>query len=206
MYKYYRINSRRLFQIFVLSLLISMITGCIPASNYQKYENRELGISLEKPELWELNYNERNGMIVLTKNGNILINESSRIEIQGPACTHNLNNFTNPREEIEWNIERIRDLYHLESLPMIQEIEEINYEDYKYTSTTIAIPTISLSADSDRNQMGNSSPELMQLIDIIAISKDDNTIINYIYKGKNEIVNNQAKEIINSIKIICSSG
>lgn len=186
-------------------LLLIYITGCNTVSPKQLYENVEAGISIEKPEGWELTYVERNGMIVLATETGIWNKRSVRIEIQGPACPSISTNFNNPHEEVEWNIERIRKLYNLDSVTVVQKPLKAKTGDYEVAKSVIMIPSMALPEDSSRNQVGDRGPDIFQTIDIFAITDGDNTVMAYIYEGNSDKLNVQAQEIIDSIQIICST-
>jgi hypothetical protein len=189
----------------VALLLLFYLAGCNAASSKQLYENAEVGISIEKPENWELTYVERNGMIVLATETGVWNKYSVRIEIQGPACPSISTNFNNPYEEVEWNIDRIRKLYNLDSVIVVQEPLEAKTGDYEVTKSVIMIPSMALPEDSSRNQVGNRGPDIFQTIDIFAITDGDNTLMAYIYEGNSDKLNVQAQEIMDSIQITCST-
>jgi hypothetical protein len=189
----------------ILLLLVYITTGCNATSSKQFYENTETGISLERPGNWELAYVERNGMIVLASENGIWDKDSVRIEIHGPACVSVSTDFKNPYEEVEWNIDRIRKLYNLDSITVVQEPTTDKVGDYEITKSIIMIPSTALPEDSSRNQVGVRDPEIFQTIDIIAITNGGNTIMTYIYEGNSDVLNAQAQEIITSIQITCSN-
>jgi hypothetical protein len=169
------------------------------------YTNPKTDISLEKPDNWNLEYIERNGMIVLeTKNWN-RGKVSARVEIQGPACTLDSGGFNNSKEEIEWNIDRIRILYGLNSVAMVQKPSNTEIGEYEVTKAVIVIPTMSMLNDLNRNQVGDSDPNISQTIALSAITYNDNTLMAYIYKGNDEVLNAQAQEIVDSIRITCAA-
>jgi hypothetical protein len=187
----------------VLLLLVYIMGGCNATSSMESYENTEAGISLEKPENWELSYIERNGMIVLTTENGIWNRDSVRIEIQGPACLSVPANSSSPDEELERNIDRIRKLYNLESVTVVQEPTKSKTGDYEVTKSIIMIPSMALPQDSSRNQVGERGPDIFQIIDISAITHKGYTVMTYIYKGNSETLNTQAQTIIDSIQFTC---
>lgn len=198
-------NWHRLYFPVALLLLVYVVAGCNPTSSKQLYENTEAGISLEKPENWELAYIERNGMIVLAVENRIWDKDSVRVEIHGPACPSTLTKFNSPYEEVEWNIDRIRKLYSLDAVTVVQEPIKAKTGDYEVTKSIIVIPSMALPEDSSRNQVGNRGPNIFQTIDIFAITDGDNTLMTYIYEGNSDTLNAQAQEIIDSIQMTCST-
>jgi hypothetical protein len=198
-------KAHKLYFPIILLWLVYIATGCNATSSKQPYRNTEVGISLDKPENWELAYIERNGMIVLATESGIWNKDSVRIEIHGPACLSVPTNFKSPDEEVEWNIDRIRKLYNLDSVTVVQEPIKVKTGDYEVTKSIIMIPSMALPEDSSRNQVGDRGPDIFQTIDIVALTDGDNTLMTYIYEGNSDALNAQAQEIIDSIQIICSN-
>jgi hypothetical protein len=168
----------------------------------QFYENSELGIKLERPENWSVDYYERNGSIVLTTENRFPNKGSASVDIFGSACNSTL--FNPPDEALEYNIDRIRGLYDLDSITIIQEPMIFGTIDKEIVNATIQIPTTSIPKDSPGNQVGERSPEVFQIIDIFAIKySNDDLIMAYIYKGNSEQLNAQAEGIVDSIQSTC---
>jgi hypothetical protein len=182
--------------------IVYIVSACSSPSPKQLYENFEFGISLEKPGNWSLEFYERNGSIVLEAKDGIWNKNSARIEIYGYACIPSL--FANLDEELESNIDRMRTLYNLDSVTIVQ--ESTKTEDNEVAMSTIMIPTISLPEDSTRNQIGIREPDVFQIVDILAIRNSNNeSIMVYLYKGNSEELNIEAKDIVDSIKLTCST-
>jgi hypothetical protein len=184
--------------------IVYIVSACSSTSSKQLYENSEFGINLERPGNWSLEFYERSGSIVLEAESGIWNKNSARIEIYGYACVPTL--FDDPGEELEANINRIRTLYNLDSIIIVQEPTKTEDNEVAMT-TTIMIPTISLPEGSARNQIGVREPDIFQTIDILAMrnSNNDESLIVYVYKGNSEVLNTEAKDIVDSIKLTCST-
>lgn len=185
-------------------LVICILLGCSSTTPTQLYEYSELGIKLESPENWSVDYYERNGSIVLKAASRSPNRNSARIDIFGSTCSSTL--FNPPDEALEYNIDRIRRLYDLDSITIIQEPKKFEAIDKEIVNATIQIPTTSLPEDSPGNQVGERSPNVFQVIDIFAIKySNDELIMVYVYKGNSEQLNAEAEGIVDSIQSTCSS-
>lgn len=153
--------------LFVLLSFILMVSGCSSTASKEIYRNSEFGISLEKPGKWSIEFYERSGSIVLEAEHGVWNKDSARIEIYGYACVPTWFQFTD--EEIESNIERIRTLHNLDSITIIQEPTKSEIGDNEISKAIITIPTLSLPEDSAKNQVGDWSPGIIQMIEIFAI-------------------------------------
>lgn len=187
-----------------LLLVACLISGCNSTSSTQPYENPEFGIRLKKPRTWDLAFYKRSGSIVLEAETGIGNKDSARIEIYGYACVPAM--FNDPVEAIESNIDRIRALYYLDSVTIVQDPIRVETEDYEVTKAIISIPTMSLPEDSVENQVGDRDPNVFQPIDMFDIRDgNNNSIMVQLYKGNNEGLNADAEEIIDSIQLTCST-
>jgi len=187
-----------------LLLMVYLISGCNPTTSKQLYENPISGISLEKPDNWDLAYYERSGRIVLEAETGFWHKDSAHIEIQGSACLSHPVTTNSSYQRLEHDIERIRDLYRLDTITIVQQPTIVESGENEVTKAVVSIPTMSLPEDSVANQVGDRGPDLYQTIDIFAIRGINTFLMAYIYKGKNEILNAQAQEIIDSIQRTCS--
>jgi hypothetical protein len=185
-------------------LVICITSGCISASSKELYKNPEAGVSLEKRTDWDVAYYSRNGKIVLESGNENKREGSARVEIGGSACSAHLP--STPEEQIKLHMDRIRILYNLPSVTVVQEPTQIEIGGYKTINAIILVPTMALSKDAIANQVGVQSPEVFQTIAIFAIEDNNhNSAMAYIYKGNNETLNAQAQEIVDSIRITCAA-
>ncbi|HIE56493.1 MAG TPA: hypothetical protein EYP90_15215 [Chromatiaceae bacterium] len=192
----------RLGFLFAMLSVIYLVSGCSPTSSKQLYENSEFGISLEKPENWSVEFYERNRSIVLESETGIWNKDSVLIAIKGIAIS--------PlpyvsEQELEVNIDRIRTLYNLDSVTIIQEPTIIESEKYEMATATILIPTMSIPEDSTGNQVGMQAPDIFQTVELRAIRCPNNFAMVYIYKGNSEQLNAEAESIVDSIELTCST-
>jgi len=191
---------------FLISLLLVAysVSGCSSKSSEQLYENPVSGVSLEKPGNWDLAYFERSGTIVLEAESGIRNRGSVRIEVNGAACGDTT--FPTPEEHIEAEIDRIRILYDLDSVTMIQQPTRVETGNREVTKAIIAIPTMSLPEDAVENEVGVRGPDIFQTIELLAI-RDSNRvfIMAYVYRGNSDELNAEAEGIVSSIKAFCPS-
>lgn len=194
----------RLVFLFALLSVTYLVSGCRSTTSQELYENAKFGVRLEKPGNWRLSLNERSGSIVLEPESGNGLKDSARIEIYGYACVPTLSHNTN--ETLESNIERIRTLYNLDSVTIIQPPIQVETGDNEITKATIRIPTMSLSEDSAKNQVGDRGPDIFQTIDMVAIrDRNNHSIMVYLYKGNSEELNAEAEAIADSIQLTCAA-
>jgi hypothetical protein len=187
----------------LIPLLILLLSGCNIKQSTQIYENSESGISLEKPSNWEVTYTERNGMISLSPKMGLWDKQSSRIEIFGPACRTTSNPWTNNPDELKSDVNRIRILYGLNAVTYSQEPKEYIIGGNEVVMAAVDIPTLSMVDDPNRILVDDKGQNIFQTIEIYAISNDNNGVMGYIYKGNDDELNKQAREIIDSIQLNC---
>jgi hypothetical protein len=200
-----RISKWRMLSLHIILLIAFLfLNGCNQASSNHLYENHILGISLEKPANWSVEYRERNGLLVLEAESGFWHRNTTRIEILGNACSSN-SWFNRPREELVANLERIRSLYNLESITIIQEPISIDNGDFDIIRVIIAVPTSAMLKDTSRIQVKDREPGALQTIDLYAITNEGITFFAYIYEGDDNELNEQARIIIDSIQLICTS-
>lgn len=195
----------RLGFLFALLSVIYTVSGCSSTTSQELYENSEFGISLEKPDNWRLEFYKRSGSIVLETENGVWHKDSARIEIYGYACVPTL--FHNLDEALESNIERIRTLYNLDSVTIVQEPIQGETGDNEVTKAIITIPTMSLPEDSAKNQVGDRRPDTFQTIEMFAIrDRNNHSIMVYVYQGNSEELNAEAVAIVDSIQLTCAAG
>lgn len=185
---------------YLLLLLFAFLGPGCNSTPTEQYVNRNIGIQLEKPENWKVEYIERNGSIIVRANQGIIRKRSVRIEILGNSC---LSNSLFDHSLMERDMERIRNLYGLDSVGIIQEPIKIGTEEYKVIKAVIEIPTNAMIEDPNRIQVGNLGLDSMQTIDMYAISHRGYLLRAYIYEGDDESLNNRAQEIVSSIRSTC---
>ena len=189
----------------IMFLVAHLASGCVSPPPKQLDETSKFGISLEKPKNWSLETNERNGSIVLEVKNEGVNTDSARIEIVGNACVPTPSWFKGLDEEIELNIDRIGNLYNLDSVTRLQEPIVVETGNYEVAKAIIAIPTISMLGDPVRNKVGGQDPNVLQTIELFAIKNSNtNFVMAYIYKGNSEEFNAEAEKIVDSIQLTCS--
>ncbi|HKZ55599.1 MAG TPA: hypothetical protein VJ123_08985 [Anaerolineales bacterium] len=194
----------RLKLLITLLLIAYSVSACSSRSSKQLYENPHTGVSLEKPGNWDLAYFERSGTIVLEAESGIRNRGSARIEVIGGACHDTM--FATPEEDIEAEIGRVRILYDLDSVTVVQEPTRVETGGYEVTRAIIAIPTLSLPEDAVENEVGVRGPDVFQTIELLAIRDSNrNFIMAYVYRGNNDELNAEAEEIVGSIRTFCST-
>lgn len=196
---------RRKLRASITAILVAcIISGCI-SSTQQEYENIDVGIKLEKPKNWDLEYYERSSVIVLQAENKVRAIDTARVEIHGNACVPTPAWFKGHHEEIRTNIDRIRVLYNLDNVAIIQEPISIENGRNKVTKAIVAVPTMALPENSLENQIGARDPGLFQTIAIFAVQDENYMVMAYIYEGNSTELNKEAEDIIASIQLTCSN-
>jgi hypothetical protein len=190
--------------ILINFLVVLIAVGCTASISKQSYENLEIGLGLEKPDNWDLVYSERNGAIYLEAEKGVWKKDTIRIEIHGQSCLSDAQepttSYNTPKEEIEWNIQRMKVLYNLDSIPIIQEPMPNKIGNYEVTEAVIEIPAAVLEGGSRENRGSDAS----QIINMFQINDSGNSsVMAYVFESNDEKLNTQAEEIIDSIRFIC---
>lgn len=190
----------------VLLLFIFLLSGCIGSTRTQSnqlYENPESGISLKKKANWDVEFYERSGLILLKAENGFLQRNFARLEIYGNACSSDTW-ADRPDELLIADIERIKNLYNLSSVMIMQEPMEVEIGDHEVTQAIIAISVSAMFDDTSRIQVSDRGPDALQTIDIYGITNQGAIIVAYIYEGDDDALNEQAREIVDSIQFICT--
>lgn len=200
-------SKNRLLEVCILiSIVIPYIvlSGCNSERDKQNYENYDFGIKLEKPDNWDIFFSERTNTIILSTKKIIFEKDSARIEINGPSCNSDISGFTNQTDRLDWEIDRIRKLYNLESIDILIKPKHIDFEGVEVVNAIIRVPTISMEGDLNRIQVGKPKAGIFQTISIFSIVDNNKKIYAFVYFGNENDFNAEAMDIISSIKFICS--
>jgi hypothetical protein len=164
-----------------------------------------LCIIRDRPNNWDVAYFKRSGLIVLEAMSGFLNKYSTRLEIQGNSCLSNPDWMERSADILRNNINRIQNLYFLNSVTVVQQPLKTKVGDYEITNAIIAIPTSAMIDDPYRIQVNKSNNETKQLISIFTITDHLFGTVAIVYEGNDVILNIQALEIINSIHITTTS-
>jgi len=198
----------RLQIIVVLLAIISValaLSGCRSnTASKQLYKNPQLGLSLEYPDNWELETGERlNNLIVLESKQGLFERDSARIEI---LVGWPISSTIGLEEGLEKRINNKGRLHNLDSVTIVQSPSIVDSEEHRIAKATISIPTMSIPANSHRNQMGHRDPNLSQIIDMYTMRNDNKSFLEItVYRGNSKELNAEAEEIVNSIRFIISN-
>ena len=190
--------------ILINFLVVLIAVGCTASISKQSYENLEVGLMLEKPGNWDLAYSERNGVISLEAEKGIWKKDAIRIQIHGRSCLSDAQEpntpYNTPKEEIEWNIQRMKTLYSLESITILQEPMTDKIGSNEVTKAIIEIPAAVLEGGPS----GNLGSDASQIINMFQIRDSDKTsVMVYVFQSNNDELNAQAEEIVKSIQFNC---
>jgi hypothetical protein len=188
--------------ILLVFIAILFSAGC--TATKQPYENLEAGIRFEKSNNWDITYSERNGVIYLVAEKGIWAKDSIRIQIHGPACPidgqESKSPYNTPDEEIEWNIQRMKMLYSLDSITIVQEPMMDKIGGNEVTKAVIEIPAAVLEGSPSGTQGSDAS----QIINVFQVSDGNkSSVMVYVFQSNNDELNAQAQEIIESIQFNC---
>lgn len=204
------------FVVFIL-LIVFPAAGCTLPEYKQPYKSALNGVILEKPGNWDLTFNERNGVIELQAGKGVLDKDSARVELGGSICVPDSYNVETSQNKpysideafrgVEMDIQRIKGLYDLEEVKILQQPLKIETKDkeYEVIKAIVAIPTTSMRDQLGRIQVGDLAPNKFQIIEIffLVVESEPYPIRVYIYKGNSHKLNKQAEEIVNSIVRTC---
>jgi hypothetical protein len=199
---------KKLYLLFTLIVLLIFSGSCVfnsPKKNLgspkQIYESPFGERKVEKPENWNLFFSERNGKIYLNPEPSIWGETFTSVTISNAACNVSESDFKTPKNRLDENIERLRNLYELETISIIQQPISTESDGYEILNAIVAIPTMAFIEGAVEHR----DPDLQQEIDIYVISdSNQNSVMVYIRPGNNEEVNKQAYSIIKSVRLFCS--
>ena len=157
------------YRLLITFLIALTLSACNSPAAKQLYENYESGIGLEKPANWSLVYSERNGITYLRAEAGIWDKDSTSIQIHGPGCHMEFDNFGDSYDEINWNIHRLQMLYELDSITVAQYPFMTNIGSHEITKATIEIPATAFRKDASREHVRNSGSATAQSIDLFQI-------------------------------------
>jgi len=184
---------------FVAFLGLIILVGCQSKAATSVYNNSLMHINLMKPDNWNATFYERSGRIVVEGKSGFLKKSSARIEIYGGPECHPFGS-QDPIKYVETDIERIGNLYSVDSVTIIESPTQIKSVNREVTRAVIGLPISALSDDKAINQFSKRDSETIQTIDLRLILDDTGCFaIVYLYKGNDQPLNAQAEAIINSL-------
>jgi hypothetical protein len=193
--------ARAILLLWLMIPLTLVLSGCkqVPL---EYYENKEWNFSLKYPGNWEFNEDDRveNDFSLLAKKG--LFHKSGAwiyISAWFPEDSPT---------DLETKIEHYIDVFagegkNIKSAEVVS-ISSIDSSDqYEMISATLSIPTLDIPEESYANQMGERGENVMQMVDIYILCNSQGQDISIkVYKGTDESLNEQADEIVQSIRFI----
>lgn len=185
----------KFFKLLIGFFTVVLLTlGCNSVPPLELYENQQFGIRIEKPANWEAEYYERSGSIVLEAQSSEDDSDSARIEIFGIACVPTISESQD--EHLETGIERIRNMFNLDVIEIVNEPVAYSKNDYQIIQTTVLVPESSL--------VEGDILDRTQTIRVFSVYDNyDNSIIVYFYEAKKDNLNIEGEKIIDSIDITC---
>ncbi len=186
----------------LVCLFIGLIAGCqdMPATSI--YENQKQHLSLRKPRHWRAAYYERSGQIILEAKTGMALTASARVEIWGNHGVPSTS--SDGMEQVQLNIDRIRMLYDLDSVTIVQPPTKTLVQGREVVTAIIGLPMAELPNESAINPVGGHSPGVMQMVDMRWISDSDHCgVMVYLYKGYNEVLNAEAEHIVDTLQYSC---
>ena len=193
---------RQIYLRMILIISFSMaISGCVSSTSKEIYEDNQLNIQLEYPKTWNLELSERvDNSIVLQSDQGIFEENSARVEILVGVP---INSPIDLEEGLEKRISNLGHLYDLGTVTVIQSPSQGEREDYEIATAIISIPTMKIPDNSPVNQLNHRDFNVSQIICLYTLRNENDFDIEVsIYKGNSDELNNQAEDIVNSIKYI----
>ncbi len=193
----------RVIALLVSLLLLTLVTGCQHNSEPMLYENLEAHVSLKRSGHWKVAYYARSGQLILEAKTGTGTRASARVEIfgnSGPVVAP----IQDSVKEVQTHIERIRMLYELDSVAIIQSPTRLQDGDSEVVTALIGLPVAELPDDAAINQVGGHEPGVNQLIEIRMMTDSSGcAILVFLYPGRSEVLNVEAEGIVKSIRFTC---
>lgn len=188
--------------ILALALLVYLPQRDSPSMVY--YENQEFRFSIEYPNNWELNADNRvaNDFSLETSRG-LFSKQGAWIYLNvSPAF------FTDPTMDIEELMDNYLQIYGRthpwDGFYEIVQVSSVrNLNNHEIISGTLLIPTLYIDERSPRNQLDQRDANVFQTVHIYKMRNiyGDEMLIE-IYEGRNSSINEQAKQIVQSIHFL----
>jgi hypothetical protein len=190
--------------VILLVLLLSSLLASCTSSKLDIYENQESGIWLEKPGNWDISYNERNGMTSLRAEQGIWNKDAASILIFGFPCQRDDEGIRDMEVEFESAISRLRTVYSLDSITIIQNPFMYQVGEYEYYRASIEIPSSAFKDTSDEKAIEEKDQDSFRTVDLFRVYDEDGASIYIeVYEGESVELNTQAYAIVESIQLFC---
>ncbi len=184
------------FLVITLFLLtISFISsGCLMTLSNRWYANDNSGVAVEIPIGWKTSYYRRGATIFIKPKSYEKDEGITSVEIYGSACGHTI--IMSAEDNINANVSRLQNLYSPDTVIVDKAISRHTIDSQFFSNVHIIMPT---------NPDGENAVDVTQGLYLFDIrDNSQNYIMVLLYEGKNEILNDQALKIIESIKIDCN--
>ena len=169
------------------------------------YTNEQYGIRLTYPRNWEIEFYERNGLIVINGRDGILNTNKVRTEIRTGVCPWNLpiDGFHTVDNYLHEELETLRVLYGLDELKVIRSSSQTQIGSFEAKSALISIPLSAFSSTSNRIVINDGSPSAQQLVEVYAIVSENAIIRAYTFLGDSQRLNDKAASLISGMELGC---
>lgn len=193
--------ARAILLLWLMIPLTLVLSGCkqVPL---EYYENQEWDFSLKYPRNWEFNEDER------------VVNDFSLLATKGVFHKSGAWIYISawfPEDsptDLETKMEHYIDVFageekNIKSAEVVSISTIVSSEQYEMISATLSIPTLDIPEESYANQMGERGENITQMVDIYILRNSQGQDISIeVYKGTDESLNEQADEIVQSIRFI----
>lgn len=188
-------------------LVIFLLAGCGPTSRQIEYQNKETGIWFEMPGNWTAEYYDRNAMVYVSGRRATVPDAVAYITISAGHCSNQLDSVDTELEAltvmVKNDIERMGRLYGLETVEILEEPTRVEGKYSEGIRAVVQIPTAAMGEDPKEVPAGNPASVAFQIIEVYAINYNQNILWIHFYPGSDERLNDQAREIIRSMRRVC---
>lgn len=181
-----------------------LISGCRASRSEDSFDEfgSSGGISLERPNNWQAEFDDRNDTLTLKAEKGISGQDSTQIIIQPYTRLPN----TSPLlEQLQSATDITGVRYNLDTITVIQEPATLENEVYEIATAKLLIPAEPLPSDPTAMQSSTREPYEYRELELRVIRCTNNFAMVYIYKGNSEQLNVEAVEIVDSIDLNCSA-
>jgi hypothetical protein len=188
-------------------IFVSVINGCTPNNNQIISTNPGPAYFVDIPDSWETEYSSRSGQYLIHIKDELWNDKPTRIEFYGTGCRSYPPGLENTKQFIYAEIDRIKNLYHLDTITILQWPIEIYKNDYIYTHAEIEIPLDAMPSTTNNIDFTQQGEGTNQIIDLYSISNENKTLFVHVvfYKDTDEKINAQAEAIIFSFHLECDT-
>ncbi len=191
--------------LFLVIVILGISTALWPSRRHKSTEYfPAYGFTVWRPAGWHTYHYARAGTVWLTPDaGDASTTGGVRVLFRAGVCSES----PGIVDYFESEIGRLKTLYELETIAIVSTTQVVEIGDQTYTWIVIELPTSAPVSASEINQQNLPrilAKSSMQRVAIYAMEASGGQWLpGYIYFGRSDKQNEQAREIMHSVRLVC---